>query len=124
MSLQVEVTQSAAATEPSQGMMLLLAAGMGLVGGALLSFAQWLVLRKHVRGAGIWLPANMVAWLLGMPVIFWAIDQAQKLNSSYQAVAFTAVALLVVGAVVGAVHGLALVRLAVKNQAKAMEIPV
>lgn len=124
MSLQAEVTQSAAATEPSQGMMSLLAAGMGLVGGALLSFAQWLVLRKHVRGAGIWLPANMVAWLLGMPVIFWAIDQAQKLNSSYQAVAFTAVALLVVGAVVGAVHGLALVRLAVKNQAKAMEIPV
>ncbi|MHB8113714.1 MAG: hypothetical protein ACYDHA_09700 [Bellilinea sp.] len=120
MSLQAETTQSTV-TEPSQGIVLLLAAGMGLVGGAVLSFAQWLVLRKHARGAGLWLPANMLAWMLGMPMIFWAIDQAQKLNSINQVVPFMAVTLLVVGAVVGAVHGLALVRLALKNQAKGME---
>ena len=122
MSLRAETTQSAAAAEPSQGIVLLLAAGMGLVGGALLSFAQWLVLRKQVRGAGLWLPANMLAWMIGMPVIFWAIDQAQKPNSNSQVVPFMAVTLLVVGAVVGAVHGLALVRLAVKNQAKETKI--
>ena len=121
MNLQAETTQSAAAPEPSQGVVLLLAAGMGLVGGAVLSFAQWLVLRKHARGASLWLPANMLAWMLGMPVIFWAIDQAQKLNSINQVVPFMAVTLLVVGATVGAVHGLALVRLALKVQAKGKE---
>lgn len=120
MNLQAETTQSAAAAEPSQGIVLLLAAGMGLVGGAVLSFAQWLVLRKHIRGAGLWVPANMLAWMIGMPAIFWAIDQAQTLNSDYQAVLFMAVTLLVVGAIVGAVHGLALARLAGKNQIKAM----
>ena len=120
MNLQAETTQSTV-TEPSQGIVLLLAAGMGLVGGAVLSFAQWLVLRKHARGAGLWLPANMLAWMLGMPMIFWAIDQAQKLNSINQVVPFMAVTLLFVGAVVGAVHGLALVWLAVKIQGKGME---
>ena len=121
MNLQAETTQSAVAAEPAQGIVLLLAAGMGLVGGAVLSFAQWLVLRKHIRGAGLWVPANMLAWMIGMPAIFWAIDQAQKLNSNYQIAPFMAVTLLVVGAVVGAVHGLALVRLAGKNQAKVMD---
>jgi len=115
MSLQTETTQTAATVEPAQSMLLLLAAGMGLVGGAVLSFAQWLVLRKHVHGAGIWLLANMLAWMLGMPMIFWAIDQAQILGSNGQAVLLMAGALLAVGALVGAVHGLALVRLANKN---------
>ncbi len=121
MSLQAATTQSAPAAEPSQGIVILLAAGMGLVGGAVLSFAQWLVLRKQVPSAGLWLPANMLAWMIGMPMIFWAIDQAQKLNSINQVVSFMAVTLLIVGAIVGAVHGLALVRLAGKNQAKTMD---
>lgn len=101
-----------ATAEPPQWIVLLLAAGLGLVGGAVLSFAQWLILRKAARGAGIWLPANMAAWALGMPVIFWGIDAAQKGQPLAVSFGIMALALLAAGALVGAVHGLALVRLA------------
>jgi hypothetical protein len=30
-----------------------------LVGGASLGFAQWFVLRRHIKGVGIWIPAMM-----------------------------------------------------------------
>jgi hypothetical protein len=43
-----------------------------------LSFAQWRVLRKAAGRAGGWIPANMLAWMAGMPLIFWGIDAAQK----------------------------------------------
>ena len=62
---------TASIAEPSQIVVLLLAAGLGVVGGAVLSFAQWQVLRGKVHRAGLWIPANMLAWLFGMPVIFW-----------------------------------------------------
>ena len=64
----------AAVAEPPQALVLLLAAGMGAVAGAVLSFAQWLVLRRHVMRAGLWIPANMLGWLAAMPLIFWAMD--------------------------------------------------
>jgi hypothetical protein len=102
--------------EPPQVVVLLLAAGLGAVGGAVLSFAQWLTLRKHSLGAGWWIPANMLAWAAGMPIIFWALDQAFKLAQVWQSVALVAAALLVTGAVVGLVHGAYLVRLAAKNR--------
>ncbi len=78
---QAAQAQPAAASqgaEPAQWVILLLAAGLGVVAGAMLSFAQWLVLRKRVKGAGWWIPANMLAWMVGMPLIFWGIDAAQK----------------------------------------------
>jgi hypothetical protein len=82
------------------------------VGGAVLSFAQWMVLRRHVSGAGIWVPANMLAWMLGMPVIFWGIDAAMLGQPLWQALVIISFALLASGAVVGAIHGAFLVRLA------------
>ncbi len=109
---QAAEAPAAPATEPAQWIVLLLAAGLGAVGGAVLSFAQWLVLRKSVPWAGIWIPANMLAWLAGMPVIFWAIDAAQKGLRMWQAVLVMAAALLITGALVGAIHGTFLVRLA------------
>ena len=39
-------------------LVLLLAAGLGLIGGAVLSFARWLVLRRHTARADLWLPAK------------------------------------------------------------------
>ena len=90
---------------------------MGLVGGAVLSFAQWLVLRKHVQRAGIWIPANMLAWMVGMPLIFWGIDLVQRLDSKPQMVIIMAGVLFVVGLIVGAVHGLGLVHLARQDEA-------
>lgn len=102
---------AAPVAEPPQWIILLLAAGMGLVGGAVLSFAQWWVIRGKAARAAWWIPANMLAWLVGMPIIFWAIDAAQKGQAALQAVFLIAVALFVTGAVVGAIHGAFLVRL-------------
>jgi hypothetical protein len=108
-----EASGSAApATEPAQWIVLLLAAGMGAVGGAVLSFAQWLAMRRNVRGAGTWIPANMLAWFFGMPVIFWGIDLAFKMSALWQSILVLAGTLFVAGAVVGGIHGLFLVRLA------------
>lgn len=98
-------------TEPPQWAVLLLAAGMGAVGGAVLSFAQWLTLRGRVQRAGLWIPANMLAWTLGMPIIFWGIDMAFKLPALWQSIVLMTGTLFIAGAIVGATHGLFLVRL-------------
>lgn len=111
MSLGEEVSQAPVA-EPPQWLVLLLAAGLGAAGGAVLSFAQWLVLRRQIRGAGLWIPANMLAWLAGMPLIFWGIDVAQKMALLWQSALVIALSLLAAGVVVGAIHGSFLVRLA------------
>ncbi len=104
-----------AAPEPPTWLILLLAAGMGFFLGAVLGYPQYRVLRKVVAGAWIWIPANCLAWALGMPVIFASVDRAYAAYES-GSVAGTllifVVALALAGAVVGAVHGLALVRLA------------
>jgi hypothetical protein len=105
--------------EPPQWITLLLAAGLGAVTGAVLSFAQWLVLRGKVSRAGSWIPANMLAWACGMPVIFWGMDLAFKQGVSGSAGAryisplpVVGAAILVAGLVVGAIHGQFLVRMA------------
>ena len=112
MSLGAETASTAPVSEPPQSILLLLAAGMGLLGGAVLSFAQWLVLRKHVQRAWIWIPANMLAWMAGMPLIFWGIDWIQRMDSTLQMVGVMAGILLAVGVIVGAIHGYVLTRLA------------
>ena len=112
MSMGEATSRSVPVEEPAQWIILLLAAGMGAVGGIVLSFAQWLVLRRAVKGAGIWIPANMLAWAAGMPVIFWGVDMAFKMAAIWQSVLVMAGSLFVAGAVVGAVHGAFLVRLA------------
>ena len=110
MSLGEQVSQAQAPmSEPPQWVVLLLAAGLGAVSGAVLSFAQWLALRGKIKAAGWWIPANMLAWLFGMPVIFWGIDAAQKGQPLWQALLILAGVLFLAGAVVGAVHGIFLV---------------
>ncbi|MHB0923567.1 MAG: hypothetical protein ACYC3H_06350 [Bellilinea sp.] len=113
MSLQDQSTQTAA-VESEQWVILLLAAGMGLVGGLILSYYQWRVLRKHVYGSRVWLPANMLGWMLGMPLIFWGIDMAQKITDPAPQILLMVGVLLVTGAIVGAVHGVSLVQLVKK----------
>lgn len=101
--------------EPPAWLILLLAAGMGLVLGAVLAYPQYRVLRKAVAGAWIWIPANCLAWALGMPVIFASVDRAYAAYASGSitgTLLIFAVALSLAGAMVGAVHGLALVKLA------------
>jgi hypothetical protein len=111
MSMNAGASQAPVA-EPPQWLVLLLAAGLGAVAGAVLSFAQWLVLRKEVRQAGWWIPANMLAWLAGMPLIFWGIDAAQRVQPMYQTALLLGGCLLLTGLVVGAIHGTVLVWLA------------
>ena len=112
MSMGEATAQSAPMVEPPQWIVLLLAAGLGAVGGAVLSFAQWLAMRGKVKRAGLWIPANMLAWFFGMPVIFWGIDLAFKMSAPWQSVLLMAGTLLLAGAVVGAIHGRFLVSLA------------
>jgi len=112
MSMGEAANQSAPMEEPAQWIVLLLAAGMGAVGGAVLSFAQWLELRDKVEKAGIWIPANMLAWAFGMPFIFWGVDMAFKMPLVWQSVSVMAGSLLIAGGVVGAIHGTFLVKMA------------
>ena len=115
MSMGEATASNTPAAEPAQWVVLLLAAGMGAIGGAVLSFAQWLAMRGKVQGAGIWIPANMLAWLCGMPIIFWGIDLAFKMSALWQSVLVMAGTLFVAGAVVGSIHGRFLVKLATHN---------
>jgi hypothetical protein len=107
-----EQAAEAPAVEPPQAIVLLLAAGLGAVAGAVLSFAQWLALRHSVRGAALWIPANMLAWAAGMPIIFWAMDAVFQRPSLLSGLPLLAGALLLTGAVVGAIHGAFLSKLA------------
>lgn len=109
--------EQAAGAEPSGALMLLMSGAMGLVAGLILGYPQWRALRRVARDAWPWLPANALAWALGMPLIFSAVDIAQRAGSTAGAVLTMAAAVAVTGAVVGAVHGLALVRLARNDRA-------
>jgi hypothetical protein len=112
MSLGEQASQAQAPmAEPAQWLVLLLAALLGAVGGAVLSFAQWLTMRHKISHASLWIPANMLAWMVGMTIIFWGIDTSQKLSGLAWMVLFLAGVLLLTGLVVGAIHGAFLVRL-------------
>lgn len=112
MDMGEATASSAPMAEPPQWVILLLAAGLGVVGGAVLSFAQWLAIRREVRGAGVWIPANMLAWMIGMPVIFLGIDIAFEMSALWLSVFVMAVTLFASGLIVGGIHGLFLVRMA------------
>ncbi len=77
--------------------------------------AQWLVLRRHLPRAGWWAPANALAWLLGLPVTF--IGPALVPDGSPPAVWATVfiVSGVLMGTIVGAVTGIALVRLVLRD---------
>jgi len=111
ISMGEATASSAPMAEPAQWVVLLLAAGMGAVGGVVLSFSQWLVMRGKVKRAGLWIPANMLAWFFGMPVIFWGIDLAFNMPAIWQAVLLMGGTLFIAGTIVGGIHGVFLVRL-------------
>lgn len=95
--------------EPGEATVLGLAFLMGLALGPVLGVAQWLVLRRFVRRAALWVPANALAWACGMVVIFAGIDLALGGGFRPSVVPILALTLACAGALVGAVHGLALV---------------
>ena len=100
-----------------------LAAALGAVAGAVLAVFQWRVLQRHVRHARAWIPANAAAWALGMPLLFWIAGSAPA-EGVTAAFAFEALAwIAAVGGVVGAVHGLALVRLVLPRRRLSLALP-
>ncbi len=114
MSAGAEGAQAAA--EAPEWLTYVMAAGLGLVAGVILAFAQWIVLRTApgVRRAALWLPANSLAWCLGMPVVFAGMGSIPAGASVVQAVPVVVAATAAAGAVVGAVHGAVLVRVLLK----------
>jgi len=86
-----------------------LAALMGLVAGTKLGTPQWLVLRRHVPRAALWVPANALAWVPGMVLSFYAADFIFSASSGISTVVLAIATLAAIGAVAGAIHGLALV---------------
>ncbi len=106
-----QAANSAPSPEMDDALTYALAAVMGIVLGPVLASAQWWVLRRHVAHAWWWIPAHAVAWALGMPVIFVMVEfvpgPAQLLLTGVIVLAGLALA----GAIVGAVHGLALLHL-------------
>jgi hypothetical protein len=106
--------QSGASQEPETWLMMLLAAAMGLVLGLILGLPQWRILRRAAPRAWVWLPANAAAWALGMPVIFAAVGLAYRTGTVGGGIAVMSGALALTGAIVGAVHGVAVVWLAGK----------
>ena len=96
------------AAEPPLVAMLGLAFLMGLVLGPVLGFAQWVVLRRFVGRAWLWMPASALAWALGMVVIFGGVELAVGDGFGAGTVALLAATLVCAGAVVGAVPGAAL----------------
>jgi hypothetical protein len=99
----------APAPEVSDALMYALAALMGLALGPVLATPQWAALRGHVRRAAWWIPANALAWALGMAVIFAGMGALPQGGVTASAVVIVLLSLAAAGAAVGAVHGLALV---------------
>ena len=100
---------SSAPSEPGAGMVYGLAALMGLVAGTILGTPQWLVPRRHVRRAALWIPANALAWMPGMILAFVGADLIFSGGIGTSTVVRAIAILVAIGAVVGAIHGLALV---------------
>lgn len=77
--------------------------------GGVLGFAQWLVLKSHIRRAVLWIVANALAWALGLVVAFMMVGMMHSNHFSLEtALAGTATG-LTMGAVVGAITGVALI---------------
>jgi hypothetical protein len=83
----------------------IMAAGTGLVLGAVLAVPQWRVLRRFVRGAGWWVPANAVAWAAAMPPVFLAAGMPLPQDALAPLLATLAAIVAGAGALVGAIHG-------------------
>jgi hypothetical protein len=100
---------AAAPGEMSDPMIYTLAAAMGIALGAILGAAQWLALRRHLPKAGWWIPANALAWMLGMVVVFLGTSFIPAEGITVPVALILLLFVVAAGAVVGAVHGLVLI---------------
>jgi uncharacterized membrane protein len=110
-NLAASAASSAPPMEMPDWIVYLLAMPLGAVAGLILASAQWVVLRHWVTRASWWLPANALAWLVGMPIIFVGTSVIQPDMSAFQAAALMLIAIAVTGAVIGAIHGWCLIKI-------------
>lgn len=98
-----------ATAEPNAVVIYAAAALLGAGAGAILGAPQWFVLRRHVCRAALWIPANALAWAPGMVLAFAAADFLFSAGLGATGALAAGVAVLAaIGAMVGAIHGLAL----------------
>ncbi len=105
-------TQTATATaliDLSFWSILLYAAGLGIVTGALFGLFQTVELRRHVVNSWQWIVANALGWTLAMVIIFIAATTPTILTPLPVVILYGAVAGLLAGLAVGAVTGIPLV---------------
>jgi hypothetical protein len=88
----------------------LMAIVLGAIAGPLLASVQWLVLRKVISRAWRWIPANALAWMVGMPIIFLGPGVINEEMSPLAIGLLVLVTVGLAGAAVGAIHGYALVK--------------
>jgi hypothetical protein len=95
----------AGGTDPALGLVLLGAAGIGLVMGPVLGCAQLLALRGAVRHPWRWVVANAAAWPVAMVVIFAGATTAGAEWSVAQVAAYGTLTGALAGAGLGLVSG-------------------
>ena len=73
--------------------------------------AQWLTLRHYLRRAGWWIPANILAWLFGLPAPFLGLAAVPDNSPTATFILVGILSGLLMGIAVGAITGIVLVRL-------------
>lgn len=109
IALTQETTVITPPPELSDTITYVLAAGMGLILGIVLAIPQWLALNQHSHGAGWWVPANAVAWIVGMILIFMGMGTIPADGLTPRAIVVVLGSIAAAGGVVGAIHGFVLV---------------
>jgi hypothetical protein len=84
---------------------LLLGASLGTI----LGFAQWIVLRTHIRRASWWIFSSTLAWAIGLLVAFMGADLPQPTWSEPQVALARAATGAMMGIVIGSITGIVLV---------------
>ncbi len=93
------------ADRPALGIVLLVAAALGLGLGAVLGSVQAVVLRQRVRHPWRWVPANALGWAVAMTVVFGGATTAGSGWDLPTLVAYGAVTGAVAGTLLGVVTG-------------------
>lgn len=105
-------SSGASSPPPFEGpLVYVAAAGMGLTLGVILGLPQWLQLRAYAKRSLRWVGANAIAWAAGMVIIFAGAGSTPANASVGLVIAIIAAVCLFAGLVVGAVHGLILIRI-------------
>jgi hypothetical protein len=110
-TFMADSSEVAGGAEPALALVLVMAAGLGIMLGAVFGFFQWTEMRHFTTGAGWWIVANMAGWLGGMAVLFFGASLPGPETDTGTIIAIGAVSGLVAGLVVGAITGIFLVRL-------------